>query len=347
MGWTVPAFSLQQVNAAGMALIDPKSTLEERENAILVINNWRSSHAFPLNTFQMFLRTKTKEADRHGRVAQRIKRLPAIKLKLQLIPGLRLTQMQDVAGCRGVVRSIDALNDLHRLYQRTQFKHRRVHFDDYIQSPRASGYRSIHLVYRYRSNKNPAHNNLKIEMQLRTGLQHAWATAVETVGAFKGQSLKSGLGDMEWLRFFALMGSAIALREGTPFVADTPTDERKLIRELKEYVENLQVIAHLEGYAKLLDNVPLGTFKGIGYFLLQLRPKDRQLIITPYGKADAEEASRQYFEVERQARLDFAEDRDAVLVSVDSMKALRAAYPNYFADTRRFIEAVKRAVESS
>ena len=105
--------------------------------------------------------------------------------------------------------SITALKRLHRLYQRTQFKHRLVHFDDYVGCPRESGYRSIHLVYRYRSDKNPAHNDLKIEMQLAAPrLQHAWATAVETVGTFKGQFLKSGLGDMEWLRFFALTGSA-------------------------------------------------------------------------------------------------------------------------------------------
>jgi hypothetical protein len=116
---------------------------------------------------------------------------------------------------------------------------------------------------------------------------------------------------------------------------------------LKEYVEGLDVVGHLRGYSALLDNVPLGTFKGLGYFLLQLRPRDGRLVITRYQRRESEEASRQYLEAERQARFDFAEQRDAVLVSVDSMKALRAAYPNYFADTRRFVEEIMRAVESS
>lgn len=346
MDWTTPAFSRQQVNAAGMTLIDRYCTRDEREQAITIINNWRSSHAFPLNTFQMYLRGKTKQVDKDGLVAQRIKRLSAIELKLRLIPDLRLAQMQDIGGCRAVVRSIRAVNQLHSLYRQTQFKHGLVHFDNYIQSPRDSGYRSIHLVYRYRSDKNPAHNDLKIEMQLRTLLQHAWATAVETVGTFKQQSLKSGVGDEEWLRFFALMGSVIALKERTPLVSDTPTDGNELVRELKEYVEGLDVVGHLRGYRLLLDNVPLGTFKGLSYFLLQLRPREGRLLITPYQRRESEEASRQYLEAERQARFDFAEERDAVLVSVDSMKALRAAYPNYFADTRRFVNEVKRAVES-
>ena len=37
-------------------------------------------------------------------------------------------------------------------------------------------------------------------------------------------------------------------------------------------------------------------------------------------------------------------EADVVLVSVDSMAALRRAYPNYFLDTRAFLEAVKAAV---
>jgi hypothetical protein len=230
MGWTTPGFSRQQVNAAGMALVEPGCTSDQREYAIGIINNWRSSHAFPLNTFQMYLRGKTKQVDKHGVVAQRIKRLSAIELKLRLIPDLRLAQMQDIGGCRAVVRSIKAVNELHGLYKQTQFKHELVHFDNYIESPRDTGYRSIHLVYRYYSDKNEAHNDLKIEMQLRTRLQHAWATAVETVGTFRQQSLKSGIGDKEWLRFFALMGSVIALRERTPLVSDTPADKNELVR---------------------------------------------------------------------------------------------------------------------
>ena len=64
---------------------------------------------------------------------------------------------------------------------------------DYINHPREdTGYRGIHLIYRYRSDrKKRAWNGRKIEVQLRTKLQHAWATAVETIGAFKNMALKS------------------------------------------------------------------------------------------------------------------------------------------------------------
>jgi (p)ppGpp synthase/HD superfamily hydrolase len=211
-GWATLQCTRKDVDAAGAALTAESSAQIDLEAVLGVIDNWRACHAFPLNTFQMYLRSKTKQVDKQGIVAQRIKRLRAIELKLRLMPRLRLSQMQDIGGCRAVVRSVGAVVALHGLYRESQIKHRYLHHDDYIQTPRASGYRGVHLIYRYYSDKNPAYNGLKIEMQLRTRLQHAWATAVETVGAFKDQPLKSGLGDEQWLRFFALMGSILAMR---------------------------------------------------------------------------------------------------------------------------------------
>ena len=161
---------------------------------------------------------------------------------------------------------------------------------------------------------------------------------------FKQQALKSGLGDEQWLRFFALMGSVLADRERRAYVPNTPADRGELIEELRTYVSQLNVIEALDNYRLLLDNVPLGTFAGMPYFLLRLNPKDGRLRIMPYLRKEAEVASKEYLESERQARFEFSEEQDAVLVSVDSMKALRAAYPDYFADTRRFVREVQRAM---
>jgi len=50
-------------------------------------------------------------------------------------------------------------------------------------------------------------------MQIRSRVQHAWATAVETVDMFSGQALKSSHGDDKWLRFFAVAASEMAYIE--------------------------------------------------------------------------------------------------------------------------------------
>jgi hypothetical protein len=72
------------------------------------------------------------------------------------------------------------------------------------------------------------YNGLKVEIQIRTTLQHVWATAVETVGTFIQQALKSSQGEAEWLRFFALMATHMALREGRQPVPGTPQNSNEI-----------------------------------------------------------------------------------------------------------------------
>src|ERR1039458_356167 len=52
MGWTKKRFSKERVDAAGLVLIKANASDKDQEDAEEVINNWRSCHAFPLNTFQ-------------------------------------------------------------------------------------------------------------------------------------------------------------------------------------------------------------------------------------------------------------------------------------------------------
>ena len=62
MEWTSPKYSKDEINAAGQALVDggANATLPVEE-ILAIVNNWRSSHAFPLNTMQMNLRDKSKQ----------------------------------------------------------------------------------------------------------------------------------------------------------------------------------------------------------------------------------------------------------------------------------------------
>jgi len=57
---------------------------------------------------------------------------------------------------------------------------------------------------------------LFVELQLRIKLQHAWATAVETMGTFLGQGLKARQGESHGLRFFDLVSFAFAHIEKAP-----------------------------------------------------------------------------------------------------------------------------------
>ena len=215
MAWARPEFDRQTVNKAGKALVDPQVTDQELYHALEVINNWRAAHSFPLNTLQMGLRTKARSIDPRAIIAQRTKRLSSVALKLNLHSGMRLSQMQDIGGCRAILLGMTQVSELEQKFSSARSNHQLANVDDYIHAPKASGYRGIHLNYKYFSDRNSTYNELKIEVQLRSRFQHAWATSVETVGTFTDQKPKSGLGSPDWLRFFALMGAAISMRERT------------------------------------------------------------------------------------------------------------------------------------
>lgn len=344
MTWTVPIYKKSQVDWAGAILIDPNAPSEVIEEALQIINNWRSSHSFPLNTFQNGLRRRANNVDPKYLAAQRIKRLSSIESKLQRFKTMHLSQMQDIGGCRAIVRTMSNVNSLVDLYKKCRIKHKLDHIDDYIKNPKESGYRGIHLIYRYHSDKNETYNGLKIEIQLRTPLQHAWATAVETVGTFIKQALKSSMGEKEWLRFFALMGSAIAGREKTPLIPNTPTNKEDLINELRQYTHELKVENRLNMYGATLNILEDPSAENAQYFLLELDPGAQQVKVFGFKAQELDQASKKYLTVER----DIADrpGAEAVLVSVESLALLRRAYPNYFLDTTVFIAALNHALES-
>ena len=332
--WAKREFTAKQYDEAGDAL---RGGAAPPDKCMAIINNWRATHAYPLNTFQMTLRTRAKAVDPNALVAQRIKRLVSIRPKLHRF---RLTEIQDIAGCRAVVSTMSQVDALVARYKDGSFKHDLDHEDDYIRAPKRSGYRGVHLIFRYYSDKKATYNGLKVEMQFRSIHQHAWATAVETVGLFTGDALKSSQGNDDWLHFFKLMGSFIALREKSTLVPDMPPTRKALRESITDYEQKLNA----RGLLGLLPPVVQYTSKltaGSGYFLLQLDPKQREVTVTPYKKAAVEQASQAYLFAEQTA---VPAGKDVVLVSVDSVYKLKKAYPNYFLDTARFLREVNRAV---
>ena len=310
-----------------------------------VIHNWRASHAMPLLTFRMGLAQRAKRVEPRAIIAQRLKRLSSVMNKLAREPRMKLSQMQDLGGCRAIVSNITAVERLYELY-------RDRHDDlfqseggmkcyDYIHNPKSDGYRGIHVVGRYnaRAEKNEAWNGHRIEIQLRSQLQHAFATAVETVTTFTRTPVKFGAGPQEWRRFFSLMGSALAIRENTPLVAGTPSDQSELIRELRDYTKALQVRRRLRGWTSALKQLPKRNTTDAKWLLLALDVSGNTIKVTGYWDSNEANAAVAALETSPQS-----EQFDAVLVWVDSARGLRRAYPNYYADTSAFLEALGTAL---
>jgi hypothetical protein len=318
----------------------------DRAEALRVINNWRSSHAYPLQALKMTLRSRALRVDDQAIVAQRLKRLSSIHTKLENNTNMKLSQMQDIGGCRAVVRTVWHLDELVASYE-TGIAQRRPGPEfykryDYISEPKSDGYRSMHYVYKYfsRSEKHRFYKGLRIEIQLRSALQHAWATAVETVSALTGQALKSNVGEDSWKRFFALMGSSIAARERRPPVPGTPSDSTELAGELRHLVSGLNIYAVLSGWRTAV-RMTEEEVAGADTYLLVLDATANTIEVRGFRKHQLQQAADEYLLIETETA--HKPEVQAVLVSSDSLLSLRKAYPNYYLDTRAFLVAVRYA----
>jgi len=135
------------------------------------------------------------------------------------------------------------------------------------------------------------------------------------------------------------MGSALAMREGTKLVEGTPTDEKALCDELRQLTKQLRVKQRLRGWASALTTLPRRNPQKANWLLLMLDLEANTVTVTGY--ADRKKATEEVARLETSAR---REGFDAVLVWVPSVRDLRSAYPNYYADTRIFIRALNAAL---
>lgn len=222
------------------------------------------------------------------------------------------------------------------------FKHELVTQRDYIESPKESGYRGIHLVYRYKNRaKRLLHwNGLLIELQIRTRLQHIWATAVETLGTFLDHALKASEGPNEWLDFFSLTGSAFAHVEKAPPVPGYEKISAKdTFSAVIENADALHVHDRLKAYAVAAQEI-IRTGSGDTYHLIILDPVKKTSQVKSFSRVMFQQATDEYAEIEK--RIAKGDEVQAVLVSGGPIGQLKRAYPNYFLDTHEFIEKLDK-----
>lgn len=340
MSFTVPNFTRGQINRAGAVLIDPDATPQEKATALASINHWRACHAYPINTFQATLRGRVNRVSTNALVATRLKRLPSILKKLEINRGMQLARMQDVGGLRAVVESVAHVRKLHQIYCDGSLAHDLVDTNDYIATPKESGYRSLHLIYKYKNSGATLYEGLSLELQLRTKLQHAWATAVETIGSFLNQALKSSEGSAEWLDYFKIVSSAFALMEKCPVAERHAKMAPKEIFQLATDIgKRLGVKQKLDAFAVAANAISSSNASG-NYHLIVLDAIERTVSLSSFGKRRLDEANAAYAEAERKASEH--PEMQTVLVTTSSVEALRRAFPNYFLDTKQFLYALNR-----
>lgn len=336
--WKIVEYTRSQIVNAGKIIRQDNQNTEEYKYAIDVVDNWRASHAFPLHVIYMHLR-RMCSSNKNIVVAERLKRLDSITKKLIREPNMNLWTMQDLGGCRVIVPTIDDVYLYANEYEKSRKRHIKKKYYDYIVQPKASGYRSLHVVYEYQSDRVDTYNrNMLIEIQYRTHLQHLWATAVETMGLFTKEAIKSGQGSDDVKRFFALVSALFAIKENQPIPPNVINDIDEIVSEIESLNAKNNYLDFLSGIRIAIDNQERNSnIEKIGYYILILNYNTRRLQIKRFKSSEFEEANNIYNSIESTR----AETKiDAVLVRVSSFKDLQKAYPNYFSDIGEFIDIV-------
>lgn len=326
-------YSKTQIDKAGEVLKKAAGSDKEMTSALSVLSNWRAIHAAPLDSFAKVLKARAQRISSDVIVAQRLKRTPSILLKLSNHKTMRLSAMQDIGGLRAILNTTDQIYTLLNLYKKSKSKHRLFSLDDNIKDPKKDGYRGIHLVYKL--SKTPS---LFLEIQMRSQLQHIWATGVEVFGTLKNSSFKSGHGNKRWLEFFSLLSSVFAIKEGQPIVEKHKSfSKEEIINQLKSIIIELQVIDNLNVYTAvyktLSDKAPIGR-KG-HYSLILLNSHDNTIKFNTYSASQFDIAAKAYLDLEKKHLND--KQINIVLVNTGDVKKLNESYPNYFMDTKTLV----------
>jgi len=332
MDWKKPEFSKSMINKAGKAISKEDFSKIEKSNAYKIVNNWRSSHARPLQ--HLYTCGKQYADNNEGIiVVQRLKRLESIVAKLQRFPGMGLETMQDLGGCRVIVKDMDEVYKVIQVYKESGMSSKLVKEYDYIAKPKEDGYRSIHLVYEY-AGEMVEYVGLKTEAQIRTSLQHAWATAVEALGLQMKVNIKGGEGDKKTRRYMELISALFAAEENTPLSQNVPQNLQAIFYEAMKLDEETNALSIIR--AVQMAPVFSGGMENVReYYVIRVEAQTGDVKVYSYDQSQFEAAADYCAEIEKNNHGAFA-----VLVSAKDAASLLKAYPNYLTDAKLFVAQV-------
>lgn len=341
MEFEKPNYSKKEVVEAGKSLKGAiRSVDADALRVFRIAHNWRSSYVRPMYVVRQELLGKVRKID-GAATAARLKRMQSIRRKLKKTP-LTLYQIQDIGGCRAIVDSVQEARALLQRYKDGDSRHHPIREDNYVLEPKRDGYRSFHLVLKFNGDgPDEIYNRQTIELQIRTRLQHAWSTAVESVGLVRNENLKHGEGDTDWLRLFQIMAAEFAIEEKCPLVAQVSENAKERRKELKDLDRRLKAAESLDSYRHVINFVDRAYTRSNRFFLLTYYHDKKMVTIRPFisfreGTTNLENA---------ELKDESSSGVNTVLVQAEKVEDLKAAFPNYFLDVKLFAQRLHAVLQ--
>jgi len=331
MGWIAPSDSKKAVKKAGERIRHG----EDADGDLNILNRWRAAHGYIINTFQANLRQRTRGTN--IQVGQRLKRANTIIDKLRQGRALDLSSMHDIAGMRLVFSDIPSLNEFRASFHLSRAKHEMINAVpkyDYIAAPKESGYRGIHDVYKYKAGTlaGAQWNGLLIELQYRTIVQHAWATAVELSDVLTANRVKFSQGEKDHTRFFQICSELLARKYENSVSCLPDMSHRELVDEW----------SFLEGRSHIFRTLGEAGQQGADHDL-----KGFILLVVPENGSDLRVERHRSYRSAWHELLKIEREQptwDVVLVGGSEGESLKSTFRNYFRNATEFIQLVESAL---
>lgn len=303
--------------------------------AFTIANSFRDSHVYPMRGIRLSVLHRMRKLGVMGLTAARPKRMSSIRRKLTAGSN-NLDQINDLGGCRVITDDNEGVQAIIRSIHE-DFRHVIRREYPYIEKPKDDGYRSHHIVFDYvGQGRSAQYHGRRIELQLRTRLQHSWATAVEAIGLFRDEDLKHSEGNHDWLRLFALMSAEFSHVEGCAVHPTMPCRSDR-VREIRHLNSFLRATSTLEDLKNLTDYAANYIYDPGRFFLIHYG-KDHRVRVESFNSAVVGANNLRGLE----ERIVVGEETSkVVLVEVDKIDKLVETYPSYFGDVSLFVRNLK------
>lgn len=321
-------YSKSKIDKSGRVLSLAGDIDEEYLELEDVFDSYRAQHLEPLSQLTIDLQRWLHEYGNGYYIAQRLKRKPQILRKLKRL-SVRLTQLQDIGGCRIIVNSNKDVNDLVLFVEgkiSSQSNLKKLRLTDYREKGRdVTGYRSVHMMIEA--------DKRVLELQIRSRIQHYWAESIERTSVIYGRHLKEQDGDPEVISYFKELSDVFYEIESgrDPSVQSKISLDKRRVKaqEIIELSDKNKVFDSFvnEDIVKTLTSTQ-GLSESLNNWIIVFDWNSGDFITWESVGRNTEEAVKKYVEYENQFTSD--KNYEVVMIGSSDIATVRQTHSHYF-----------------
>lgn len=322
--------SKSKIDKAGRVLSDKLREYDEIALELdYVFEDFRKDHLEPLTKLTLRLQEWLQTYDQQYYIAQRLKRKPQILRKLRRF-SVRLTQLQDIGGCRIVVSDNNDVNSVvtflrTKLLETTDYYiERETDYRDWGRDD--SGYRAYHIIL--------SENGRKLELQVRSQLQHYWSESIERTSVIYGCRLKENEGDPIVLKYFKKFSDALHFLEQDKKIPSESEIELQKQRELSEEIisqasSSKALSSHVnENIIKTMSAKESSSLGSLNNWILVFDWNDGNFVTWEMVGRNPNEAIEKYARYESQYPEE--EKHEVVMIGSSDISTVKHTHSHYF-----------------